>query len=211
MSLENKPSERDLEKPQSSKQANTGTSPEEPWKHPLQHRWSLWYHKNDRNRSWEENLLQISSFDTVEDFWALYNHMELPSKIAEGCDYSVFKYGIKPMWEDRRNSQGGRWFVKLRKNEAATDNCWLELLLCLIGEGFGELGADVCGAVVQIRKKSDMVSVWTADYRSKDSNTRIGEILKKRLYMDPKSCILYQAHGDTQAKNGSSKTARYVV
>ncbi|KAK8776947.1 hypothetical protein V5799_029709 [Amblyomma americanum] len=117
MSVENKPSERDLEKAASSQQARTDTSPEAPLKHPLEHRWSLWYYRNDGNRSWEENLVEISSFDTVEDFWALYNHLELPSKIAQGCDYSIFKYGIKPMWEDSRNRQGGRWLIYLNKDQ----------------------------------------------------------------------------------------------
>ena len=38
----------------------------------------------------------------VEDFWALYNHIELASRLAAGCDYSLFKEGVKPMWEDER-------------------------------------------------------------------------------------------------------------
>ena len=38
----------------------------------------------------------------VEDFWALYNHIELASRLQAGCDYSLFKEGVKPMWEDER-------------------------------------------------------------------------------------------------------------
>ena len=41
-------------------------------------------------------------FVQVEDFWALYNHIELASRLAAGCDYSLFKEGVKPMWEDDR-------------------------------------------------------------------------------------------------------------
>ena len=36
----------------------------------LSHRWALWYFKNDKSKSWTENLRLISKFDTVEDFWA---------------------------------------------------------------------------------------------------------------------------------------------
>ncbi|KAK8765632.1 hypothetical protein V5799_031759 [Amblyomma americanum] len=209
MSGENEHCARD---PQ-TKQAETVTSPEERLKHPLEHRWSFWYHTNDRNRTWQENLLEIASFDTVEDFWAVYNHMKRPSEIAQGCDYSMFKYGIKPMWEDSRNRRGGRWFVKLGKVEAATDNCWLEILMCLIGEGFDERGADVCGAVVQVREKADKVSVWTADCRSVESNRQIKEIMKKKLEMHigTKSSIYYQVHDDTKTKERSSKKAREAV
>ena len=44
----------------------------------------------------------ISTDCQVEDFWALYNHIELASRLAAGCDYSLFKEGVKPMWEDER-------------------------------------------------------------------------------------------------------------
>ena len=43
----------------------------------------------------------------VEDFWALYNHIELASRLAAGCDYSLFKEGVKPMWEDERFADRG--------------------------------------------------------------------------------------------------------
>ncbi|XP_077534029.1 eukaryotic translation initiation factor 4E1 isoform X1 [Haemaphysalis longicornis] len=182
-------------------------------KHPLQHRWSLWFYKNDKNRSWEENLLEITSFDTVEDFWALYNHIEVASKLPLGCDYSLFKYGIKPMWEDCRNKQGGRWLFNLNKSQRTTDldNYWLEILLCLIGEGFDEFSEDVCGAVVQIRGKLDKIAVWTADVRRADGNIKIGKTLKERLNMHPRNIVPYQAHADTQSKQGSTARARYQV
>lgn len=33
-------------------------------------RWALWYFKNDKSKSWTDNLRLISKFATVEDFWA---------------------------------------------------------------------------------------------------------------------------------------------
>ena len=56
-----------------------------------QNNWTLWFFKNDRNKSWEENQRPIITFSTVEDFWALYNHIEQASKLNAGCDYSLFK------------------------------------------------------------------------------------------------------------------------
>ncbi|CAG2120235.1 unnamed protein product, partial [Medioppia subpectinata] len=73
-------------------------------KHPLQNQWQLWYFRpGARGSAWEDNLLDVTHFDTVEDFWALYNHIELASHLNAGSDYSVFKYGIRPMWEDEKN------------------------------------------------------------------------------------------------------------
>jgi translation initiation factor 4E len=79
--------------------------------------------------------LQVVTFNTVEDFWAVHNHIELSSHLVTGCDYSVFKDGIKPMWEDKANMNGGRWLMNLDKKHRTIylDNFWLEILLCLIG------------------------------------------------------------------------------
>lgn len=182
-------------------------------KHPLQNRWSLWFYKNDRNHSWEENLLEITSFDTVEDFWYLYNNIEPASRLPLGCDYSLFKYGIKPMWEDNRNRQGGRYLFNLSKSQRATvlDHYWLEILLCLIGEGFGEQSDDVNGAVVQVRPKLDKLALWTATVRRSEGNIKIGKTLKERLSMHPRSTIPYQAHADTQSKHVSTARPRYEM
>ncbi len=77
--------------------------------HPLQNCWTLWFFRNDRSRPWEENQRAVISVKTVEDFWAVVNHIEGASRLQVGCDYSLFKEGIKPMWEDDLNSKGGRY------------------------------------------------------------------------------------------------------
>ncbi|XP_055929013.1 eukaryotic translation initiation factor 4E-1A-like [Argiope bruennichi] len=188
-------------------------NPELMIKHPLQNMWSLWFYKNDRTKSWEENLMEIITFDTVEDFWALYNHLEVVSKIPVGCDYALFKHGIKPMWEDTRNKQGGRWLLNVQKSQRNSDlnNYWLEILLCLIGEAFGEHSDDVCGAVVQIRNKGDKLAVWTADVKHHDSIMKIGQIIKERLNLHPRNMIGYEAHADTQVKTGSVAKCRFTL
>lgn len=83
-------------------------------KHPLQSRWVLWYLKADRNKEWEDCLKGVATFDKVEDFWALYNHIQVASGLVWGSDYYVFKEGIKPMWEDENNVKGGRWLLQLQ-------------------------------------------------------------------------------------------------
>ena len=110
--------------------------PEKVVKHPLQNAWTLWFFKNDKGRSWEENQRSIITVTTVEDFWSLYNHIEVASKLPPGSDYSLFKEGIFPDWEDKRNTNGGRWIINLDKRQRAEhlDNYWLEILFFLIGE-----------------------------------------------------------------------------
>lgn len=121
-------------------------------KHPLQNSWTLWYYDHEKGKTWEACQHQITTFDTVEDFWSLFNHIKQPTDIKNGNDYSLFKNNIRPMWEDEQNKNGGRWIINLQKffRPHELDKLWLEVILCLIGEAF-DYSEDICGAVVNVR------------------------------------------------------------
>jgi len=193
--------------------SNDGLPAELLVKHPLQSRWVLWYLKADRNKDWEDCLKQVTTFDTVEDFWALYNHIQVASGLNWGSDYYLFKEGIKPMWEDENNIKGGRWLVavdKLKRNELL-DHYWLELLMAIIGEQFEEHGEHICGAVVNVRQKGDKVSLWTRDALKDDVNKRIGQILKAKLEIPDSEPIRYEVHKDSSVKTGSMVKPRITI
>ncbi|KAG6463530.1 hypothetical protein O3G_MSEX013921 [Manduca sexta] len=170
---------------------NAEVPPEFLIKHPLQNTWSLWFYDNDRNKTWEENLIELTTFDTVEDFWRLYHHIKLPSELRQGHDYAVFKQGIRPMWEDDANKMGGRW-----------------LILLLIGEAF-ENSDEICGAVVNLRPRLDKIGIWTADASKQHANIEIGRKLKEQLGIHGK--IGFQVHRDTMVKQSSATKNLYTV
>eukprot|EP00117_Sycon_ciliatum_P048950 scpid82380/ scgid34783/ Eukaryotic translation initiation factor 4E; eIF-4F 25 kDa subunit; mRNA cap-binding protein len=117
------------------------------------------------------------------------------------------------MWEDKQNVQGGRWLLQTPKvsRDRNLDSYWLELLLLLVGEGFGEDSDDVCGAVVQVRNKGDKLAIWTRDFQNKDSVVRIGKIFKAALRLPADALIGYQAHRDTSTKTSSTSKNLYTV
>ena len=45
-------------------------------RHPLQDSWALWYLNCDKTKSWDDRLIKLMTFDTVEDFWACYHHVQ---------------------------------------------------------------------------------------------------------------------------------------
>lgn len=194
---------KEEEKPQDGQSSDSGALAQV--KHPLQNKWALWFYKTDKAKSWKANLRLVTSFDTVEDFWAVYNHIKAASRLQSGCDYSLFKEGIEPMWEDERNRQGGRWLVNTSKNvrEQDLDRLWLETLMLLVGESFGEYSDSVCGAVVQIRAKGDKLAIWTKNAADESANVGIGRKFKERLNLPPKMNMGYEAHEDTMSKTGS--------
>ncbi|XP_016990374.1 eukaryotic translation initiation factor 4E1 [Drosophila rhopaloa] len=179
-------------------------------KHPLEHTWTLWYLENDRSKSWEDMQNEITSFDMVEDFWSLYNHIKPPSEIKVGSDYSLFKKGIQPMWEDDANKFGGRWVINMgRGSKLELDKLWLDVLLILIGEAF-EHTEEVCGAVINLRGKSNKISIWTANGHNELAVMEIGLKLRDLLVLPPHQ-LQYQLHKDSMSKQGSVVKAVYCV
>nr|ADD38879.1 Eukaryotic translation initiation factor 4E [Lepeophtheirus salmonis] len=189
------------------------SEPEPVLKHPLQHAWTMWFFKNNRAKEWKVNQKPIITFKTVEDFWALYNHIEVSSKIEHGCDYSLFKEGIWPMWEDEANSGGGRWLITLEKKQrhAYLDDFWLEVMLCLIGESFDEYSEIINGAVVSVRPRHDKIAIWLGDASKGNMIITIGKKVKERLGIEKQTTLGFEAHDDTMKKSGSVAKLRYTV
>jgi len=182
-------------------------SPEKVRKHSLQNAWTLWFFKNDKSKSWEENQRPIITLKTVEDFWFVYNHVEVASRLPVGSDYSLFKEGIFPAWEDKRNEAGGRWLVSTerRQRETCLDSYWLEIVFFMIGEQAGVKDSDqINGAVVNIRGRMDKLALWLADAEEEESVRRIGKALKHRLAIGEDENIGFNVHSDEKANPGSS-------
>ncbi|XP_054162025.1 eukaryotic translation initiation factor 4E-like [Oppia nitens] len=173
-------------------------------RHPLRNHWQLWFWRADPGVKvvWRQALQRVCKpFHTIEDFWCLYHHIISVKQLTPPSDYCVFKEGIEPMWEDSHNINGGKWsmeFVKAsnRQIDPHLDDIWLEVLLCLIGEGFNEFNEEICGAVVNIRSKEDRISVWTANANKSVANLKIGEILKVRTGFEKQ--LKYEAHSTSQ-------------
>ncbi|XP_014278930.1 eukaryotic translation initiation factor 4E1 [Halyomorpha halys] len=178
------------------------------YKHPLEHTWTLWYLDNNKTKIWEECLMEVGSFSTVEDFWCLFNHIKPVSTVKPGCDYSLFKKGIRPMWEDKANKDGGRWVINLDKRTTPPqkmDQYWLEIAMCMIGECFFGLNDKICGATISIRNKGNRIGLWTRDTDNENSSIiHIGLKLKELLGFSPAQVLVYQSHKDCQMKNSSS-------
>ena len=192
--------------------SSTSVSPEKVIKHPLQNAWTLWFFKNDKSRSWEENQRQVMTVDTIEDFWSLYNHIEVASRLIPGSDYSLFKAGIFPDWEDARNAPGGRWLVSLDRRQRSDhlDNYWLEILFFLIGEHAEEHSHHITGGAVNVRGKGDKVAIWLGDAEESESIIKIGEMMKEKLGIYSMQKIGFSVHSEEKARGRDAKPKYYV-
>jgi len=169
--------------------------------HVLENTWCLWVlmHAAPGQRpvkahkdQWQTSNSCVHKFNTIEDFWCLYNNIHGPAQMFHG-DLSFFKEGIQPAWEDAICAQGGRWLVKLEEKSGVkmkqeqVEETWLNLILALIGEGFGGDDNDfVCGAVLSARAKgSSKLALWVKTTDPKIVQ-RLGEMFKQVLQMTMK-------------------------
>jgi translation initiation factor 4E len=129
---------------------------------------------------YEAGLTVIGEFDTVEEFCRYFNWLKPPSKLERNSNYHLFKSGIKPMWEDEANANGGKWVLTMKNNPALLDRCWNWLAMALVGEELEE-GDEICGAVVSLRSKVDRIQVWTRNKDDVEKLNGIGKRLVKLL------------------------------
>jgi len=159
-------------------------------KHPLQNTWTLWYDnpsKKTTAHTYETFLKRVYTFDTVEGFWSVHNHIKKPSTIPNGSNYRLFKEDIEPKWEDPNNKDGGAIVVTFRVNPKTAhelDTRWLYLQLACIGENFTD-GDAICGVNVSIRKSGNRLEIWVRDYKDDEVNKRIAVELRDALELPP--------------------------
>ena len=66
-----------------------------------------------------------------------------------------FKSGIRPLWEEKANRDGGRWTVRVRRHH--TDRYWENAIMAMVGEQF-LVGDEICGMVLSLRYPWDQVT-----------------------------------------------------
>jgi len=189
-------------------EANSGS------KHRLNDQWTLWYDNPSVKMSlntWGSQRKEIYTFDSVEDFWSLWNNIKNADELKVGSSYYLFKKGIAPDWDDPENSKGGKWVIGLQVSDRAKrlKDLWLHSVLAVIGSSLEDY-EEVCGVVVSLRKNGDKISFWTKNGHKAETCKRIGLGLKQILAVE--DSIVYQLHDDSKSQGSTyGVTARYQV
>lgn len=176
-------------------------------KHPLNSKWTLWYTKPQTNKfeTWLDLLKPVITFNSVEEFWGIYNSIPVANQLPLKSDYHLFKEGIKPEWEDEQNAKGGRWqfsFNNKREVAQVINDLWLRGLLAVIGETIEDDENEVNGIVLNVRRANFRVAIWTKDCDSSKLVT-IGERFKKVLKLDDDQKLEFMSHDTFNAKGNA--------
>lgn len=113
---------------------------------PLKSPWVMWL-----SGPGQYSVHQVVKFDTVQDFWSVWNGVPQPSELLEDKRFTreqptgqtqavdsfmIFREGIKPEWEDPANAKGGHLTISARPASGGgqIDEWWNNLILGMVGE-----------------------------------------------------------------------------
>jgi len=131
----------------------------------LENSWTFWYDKyigpKKTVEEYEAALVKITTFDCIQDFWKWHNNLPAVGLIQTSSSFHLMKSGIRPLWEDKSNANGGNLSFKLPKEDV--NEVWLQLALRVIGEQFFQYihkDDEICGLTFSQRKTDAVISIW---------------------------------------------------
>lgn len=128
------------------------------------------------SNEYESQVKKIAEFDTIEDFWAIFQHLRKPDSCKPGIEFQLFKEPIKPMWEDEYNKNGGRLTLKLRKEY--TTIIWEEIILAIIGGVLPDkIKEEINGVVFSSKKEFNTLQIWFKTY-NKGINAELEQCIR---------------------------------
>ncbi|PSK43052.1 Eukaryotic translation initiation factor 4E type 3-A [Elsinoe australis] len=169
---------------------------------PLVHAWDFWHDRQDRKPTststsgettdvtsetkYEDRLLHLSAIADVKAFWSTFNNFDITALPLRDSVH-LFHRGVKPVWEDPRNTKGGSWTFRVPKDKAP--EFWKEVCMMAIGE---QLQAaveskritfrdDICGVSLSVRFNSILVQIWNRDAEHKEGVDKILETVLEGL------------------------------
>lgn len=118
---------------------------------PFQYIWAVWHDKSGTSVSsptpsessgtaYDDRLtLLADSVPDIAAFYRIWNNFPWDA-VKNKDSVHVFRQGVKPLWEDEENINGGCWVFKIKKEDSKALRAWEEI--CLLGCG-GELQASM--------------------------------------------------------------------
>ncbi|KAL8945837.1 MAG: hypothetical protein Q9222_007680 [Ikaeria aurantiellina] len=169
---------------------------------PFRHAWTFYHEKSQlpESASYADRLtVMLENIITIKTFWELMNQFPLQNlRMKDSIHF--FKRGVQPVWEDKRNIQGGSWTFRVGKSTSG--EFWSEVLLLAVGEQFDgavQKGDDICGLSLSRRFNSDLITIWNRRCDNQASIDGIRDVILSQISpnLKPKEgSFYYKKHSE---------------
>ena len=126
-------------------------------------KFNLWlFDSKDSNQTNSDNFFEkvknVVSVRTSGDFITMYSTLRKPKDLKNGCELYYFKEGIKPLWEDPENENGGSFFMHIKKTFA--NRIWENILFSVAAQNSEEVRL-INGIIIRVLTLEVVFFIWT--------------------------------------------------
>ncbi|KAG9191051.1 hypothetical protein G6011_09139 [Alternaria panax] len=123
---------------------------------------------------------------SVKEFYQHFNNIPVENlKLRDSIH--LFHLGVKPVWEDPRNTRGGAWYFKVSKDLAA--QFWHEMCLLAVGDVLqgavetkrAAFNDDICGISYSVRWNAVQIAVWNRDAENENGREKLLAVILDKL------------------------------
>jgi hypothetical protein len=162
----------------------------DPAEYKLYDKWTLWAHlPHDINWSFE-SYIRVLSFSDVPTIITLLE--TIPEEMIKNCMLFIMRDGIKPMWEDPMNKNGGCYSYKIVNKQVST--VWKNLSYSLVGESLTEdknVRPFINGITISPKKNFCIIKIWLANCKYQNPS-----VISDKLGISSQGC-LFKTHIST--------------
>ena len=130
--------------------------------HKLRDNWTLWAHLPHDTDWTPKSYKNIFTMTSVEE--AITITETLPEILVKNCMLFIMREGIKPIWEDAKNRNGGCFSYKvINKN---VYDVWREFTYALVGDTIStneSFVASVNGITISPKKNFCIIKIWMSN------------------------------------------------
>ena len=130
--------------------------------HNLSSKWTLWAHL-PHDIDWSiKSYKKIYTFSFVEETIAIIE--TLPEILIKNCMLFIMRDGIKPIWEDTKNRNGGCFSYKISNKDVY--HVWKELTYVMVGNTISKENSfvnSVSGITISPKKNFCIIKLWMSN------------------------------------------------
>jgi len=142
---------------------------------PLENTWCLWFDRyigpGFSADEYAAAMLEVAHFDDIQSYWRWTNNLPTAGQLESTCSYHLMKKGIRPIWEDKANVNGGSFTFRISSADTY-DEIWTTVSLNAIAGQFDLFLSDyfneICGVSIGMRKNEASFTIWASNAKSFD-------------------------------------------
>lgn len=155
--------------------------------HTLYDKWTIWAHLPHDTNWLFDSYTSLLNFDSVEAIITLFETM--PEEMVTNCMLFIMRDGIKPMWEDPKNKNGGCFSYKI--NNKNVSSIWKNLSYSLVGESLTldkNVRPFINGITISPKKNFCIIKIWLSTCKYQNPS-----VIVDNLGISPQGC-LFKTH-----------------